>query len=68
MRYYYTATHRQWKSSPAHLINLRASQEDIHGFRGSHRVVLLFWSCMKGTQGRNDYDPDPFGSSVHVFD
>jgi len=30
--------------------------------------MLLFWSCMKGTQGENDYGPDPFGSSAHVFD
>jgi uncharacterized membrane protein YhaH (DUF805 family) len=31
-------------------------------------IVLLVWCCMKGTDGHNNYGPDPFGPSVHVFE
>jgi uncharacterized membrane protein YhaH (DUF805 family) len=31
-------------------------------------VVLLIWTCTKGTDGQNNYGPDPFGPSVHIFE
>lgn len=31
-------------------------------------VVVLIWTCTKGTDGENNYGPDPFGPSVHVFE
>ena len=31
-------------------------------------VVVLIWTCAKGTDGQNNYGPDPFGPSVHIFE
>jgi uncharacterized membrane protein YhaH (DUF805 family) len=31
-------------------------------------VLVLVWMCTKGTDGQNDYGPDPFGPSVRIFE
>jgi uncharacterized membrane protein YhaH (DUF805 family) len=31
-------------------------------------IVLLVWWCTKGTEGWNEYGPDPFAPSTHVFE
>jgi uncharacterized membrane protein YhaH (DUF805 family) len=31
-------------------------------------VVVLIWICTKGTDGQNNYGPDPFGPSVRIFE